>query len=381
MNRESLDRSLGLLDEPGMRALAAAFSENLQKKKADLGFNVFSLVSDVYHRENFHSDLISAFLDPAVPHGLGRQALDVFFNFLACFEIQVDSRNYPNPRVLREHGRIDILIRDESTKHAVIVENKINGAVDMPGQIPRYYRSIVSSGYTCDAIVYLRLIGRSGPEMANWFPDDHRGISSILRTVPAYDETEPCLDSEWIQKCLAICDGASDAASILRQYTKLISNLGKHVMNKPLMDKFYTGILDEERFETAISLQEMLRELIRYRTERLVDLFLPSLHPFTKVGGYKDHTVCFTGLFVGKSNLCIDIEMSERASVFCFWDRNDPGDKSGLVKDTLTRMGMISAYKVDGGWYSMNFDFPSQEAELVHHIRQFKAALGGLSLA
>lgn len=33
--------------------------------------NVFTIASDLYYRENFHSDVICAFLDPSYNHNMG----------------------------------------------------------------------------------------------------------------------------------------------------------------------------------------------------------------------------------------------------------------------------------------------------------------------
>ena len=34
--------------------------EKSKKDKSEIGFNVFSITSDLYYRENFHSDIIKA---------------------------------------------------------------------------------------------------------------------------------------------------------------------------------------------------------------------------------------------------------------------------------------------------------------------------------
>ena len=52
-------------------------------KNDPLGFNAFSLVSDYYYRETFHSDIIGSILDPQSPHGEGSVFLRLFIEFLA----------------------------------------------------------------------------------------------------------------------------------------------------------------------------------------------------------------------------------------------------------------------------------------------------------
>lgn len=50
-------------------------SKNVQPQKS---LNVFSLVSDLYYRENFHSDIICEFLNPAGSHNEGTTFLFAF---------------------------------------------------------------------------------------------------------------------------------------------------------------------------------------------------------------------------------------------------------------------------------------------------------------
>lgn len=53
-----------------------------KKYKHILGFNVFVLISDKYYRENYHSDIIKAFLNPQENHGQGCLFLNVLIDML-----------------------------------------------------------------------------------------------------------------------------------------------------------------------------------------------------------------------------------------------------------------------------------------------------------
>lgn len=46
------------------------------------GFNVFLAISDVYYRENFHSDFMAMLLDPSSPHQEGSLFLQGFVEML-----------------------------------------------------------------------------------------------------------------------------------------------------------------------------------------------------------------------------------------------------------------------------------------------------------
>ena len=130
---------------------ASSFIEKLQpisseyiKSKKEIQqnlFNIFNIVSNLYYRENFHSDIIKYFLDPNEKHNCGSAFLNVFIQMLNEKINQkdkyIDATCYDNAVVVREEGRIDILIKSEMSHKCIIIENKINNAGDMQRQIPR----------------------------------------------------------------------------------------------------------------------------------------------------------------------------------------------------------------------------------------------------
>lgn len=109
--------------------------EYLEQKRShtEIPFNVFMVVSDLYYRENFHSDIIRLFLDTNGKHGEGAIFLDLLIDILnKDYHKHISKFNYRNSEARREYGRIDILVRSVDSKHCIIIENKINNACDMP---------------------------------------------------------------------------------------------------------------------------------------------------------------------------------------------------------------------------------------------------------
>ena len=105
-------------------------------------FNIFELISDIYYRENFHSDIIAQLLRNEI----------ILKNFLDF--IGVDKSKYENCEVEREESKIDILIKTK--KNCIIVENKLNWAKDMPEQLFRYYNECKNNKkLEVDKVVYL----------------------------------------------------------------------------------------------------------------------------------------------------------------------------------------------------------------------------------
>ena len=128
-------------------------------------FTVFEIISDLYYRENFHSDLIAFFLNPNQNHGYGTLGIELLMELISRSSgWQLDPANYVDAIVVREEGRIDILIKDECSKHAILIENKMNNAGDMDRQIPRYCDILENQGFTVDAAIYLPMLKYKNPD-------------------------------------------------------------------------------------------------------------------------------------------------------------------------------------------------------------------------
>ena len=196
------------------------------RKDISLGFNAFALVSDTYYRENFHSDVIRAILDPRSGHGEGVLFLEKFVKFIsaeaktdvlakALREVVVND----SVEVVREEGRIDVKIKSESPKWTIIVENKINGAGDMERQIPRYIEQCRERGENVVAVVYITASVKGLPSQDGWKVNDDIMVEPLLVPVIGYSETQSVrnLAEDWIGPCALAAHGFH-AKAILEQY-------------------------------------------------------------------------------------------------------------------------------------------------------------------
>jgi len=407
IRRNFLEQTTSFLNSEEIRKLANEYSINRANRDVDLGFNAFAIISGIYHRENLHSDVIKAFLDPKGKHGEGDRFLRAFLDYLATIDPigkRIVPENYSNARVEREEGRIDILISDESSKHAIIIENKINGAGDMPLQIPRYL--VKAKDYHCDAIIYLRLHGKGGPDRAGWSEEQKEEINRLLMVVSAYDELDSDLYLGWIEKCAKDLDSTphlgkhgNEAVFLLRQYGLLIKSLGKYAMNKPIMDRFYNLMrdkcryqvaleikstledlriqLDEDRHKIAKTVGNMLDDLPAYRAERIIERYQSNCEPFSNVKLEYGKKVLFNGMLWDNSEFRIDIDFEPVFTSFGFWDRNDPVGKNGKARDILSKMDVLDEYEVkDGsGFFVKKFNFPEDDEALIQYIQSFKRKL------
>ena len=105
--------------------------ERIEREKQNNGFNLFTISSYNSYLENFHSDVIAILLSPKERHLQKEKFFKLFLSFLSSkYNAIIDENNYQNYEVLREKGRIDIWIKDKISKRCIIIENKINDAVD-----------------------------------------------------------------------------------------------------------------------------------------------------------------------------------------------------------------------------------------------------------
>jgi hypothetical protein len=372
---EAARRAVGtFVTETTVTGLARNYEVNLRKRHVDLGFNLFAIVSDLYYRENFHSDVLRAILDPAGGHKEQAKYLHLFLQFIRSHGANVVMSDYSNSQVVREEGRIDILIKDDTSRKAVIIENKINGAPDMHRQLPRYLEIVTGDDYTCDTIIYLRLNGQAGPDTTGWSQAERQRVKALLTIIQAYTETPNDLLNGWIWPCQKASLN-QDANHILRQYAELIKKLGSNIMNKPVMDDFYKLIMQAENYRTALSLKAMLDDLIQYRVEKLISHFQNDLAPFGRIANWNNHDAYFTGLHWKEAHFGIDIDVRLESYELQFWDRNDRPRANGHAKAMLNNMGYLNEFAIRNDVFAKDFAFPSEEQELIDYVTTFKMKL------
>ena len=225
------------------------------------------MTSDIYYRENYHSDVIKAFLDPTEKHNEKSLFLQLFIEMLNLAGKTIKKEDFKDAEVVREEGKIDILIKSETTKKAIIIENKINNAGDMARQLPRYY-DLVSSNFTIDAIVYLPLDKSKRPDESSWTKQDKINVHQHLVIIPAYslDNGINLVDS-WIKPAILQAQNMNCIA-ILRQYADLITYLNSNIMDTIILEKFYNSLMDEENLKTAKSIRNKMNDLPEYMAIR-----------------------------------------------------------------------------------------------------------------
>ncbi len=282
-------------------------------------FNLFHVISDLYYRENFHSDMIAFFLDPYANHGYKDLMLYNFIVLLNRSGFDIDATLYRDATVVREkEARIDILIKSELNKHAIIIENKINNAGDMPRQLPRYYDYVVKN-YKLDAIVYLPLDNNKSPDTDGWTEVDKKHVFPLLKIIPAYDNTHGInIAEDWLLKSLPQIDNI-DVVSSIRQYANLIITLNRNNMDTIVLEKFYHELLQADNLKTAQSIRNMLNDMPSYLAQRIQNKFREFCYPFEKIWIYNSRDAVFEKAVIEGIYIKMDIWCYEDHYDVLFW--------------------------------------------------------------
>lgn len=229
-----------------------AFLKNISQRvrisdelKSQIDFNIFSLVTEKYHLENLHSDIIYKLLDPEGGHKQGNTFLDIFID--GILEIKpglFEKVDFKNGNVKREENRIDISIIDEFSKSAIIIENKINGAIDQDRQIQKYIE-LLQENYDIKAIVYLTLNNYKSPDTTNWNHNCIELLNRKLIRLPANNSAEDNLVKLWIEKCSII--STPNNREIFNQYKQLLFKISYNMGSIITGEEMYNAFKDENR--------------------------------------------------------------------------------------------------------------------------------------
>ncbi len=260
---------------------AARFHSLANRRDTSLGFNAFALVSDTYRKENFHSDIIAAILDPASPHGEGKVFLRLFLRHLEAVAKKQEKEKLANDlaklsmegqiEVKREEGRVDIKI--EAPEWTIIIENKINGAIDMERQLPSYLEKC-GGPKQVKAVVYLTAAEEKLPDVHTWTSEERKLIFSRLIRLVGFSETESIrnLVDGWLTPCEVSAKGFATRA-VLAQYSELVRHEAGETMNQEDIKQLFSSLQKSGIAYTELlnALQEMPHTLAVMVAEKVMN--------------------------------------------------------------------------------------------------------------
>jgi hypothetical protein len=161
IDRESTNEYLQLFDiVPGFRNL-------LEEEKRKLPYSI-NLLDEIHANENAHSRILRKLLMfPETMVGKTRYpVLELFLKYLGHPFADLE---LIKPVITAEEARIDLLIRDRD--YSIIIENKINGAVDQDEQLQRYVDKLKTAKVVEDHIYILYLTAEGGSPSESSFPE------------------------------------------------------------------------------------------------------------------------------------------------------------------------------------------------------------------
>jgi hypothetical protein len=272
------------LEDPQLKDLLQKVEED-RKKFEESHFNIFSLVSDQYRKENLQSDILAEFLNPQGRHGQGNVFLMEFIKLVNTkaqeqkVKFELNENAFESASVVREEGRIDVLIKGEN--EAIIFENKINNAGDTARQLPDYFQLIRGKGYSKIMIVYMPYRAGTPPEEKGWQQGDAKVIYPSLVLFNAFEQGKHDLREGLIARWLEIATVKN--ASMLLQYSELLKMIGGQAMsdktNSDIFNFFMSEQMGGDRIKAAFLVQEYINRglLIEIVGKVKAGIVLPQL--------------------------------------------------------------------------------------------------------
>ena len=345
--------------------------EEKKKKRMNIGFNVFYLISDYYYRETFHGDILYALLSPEGKHGEGTLFVELFIDMIDKEKKLVDKKDYSTVSVKREYGtndgndtgRIDLLIIGENN-HCIVIENKLNNAGDTYNQLPKYRNDLeIINGYKIDAFVYIPRNPYKRPDTSGWSDDAKKAIENKLVVIPAYEVEQINLIDNWLSSAENKTHN-DDARFIIKHYKALLKNLTVDIMDTNL-EEFYNILLQEDNLKTAQSIRDMLMQdkgIPGYMANRIKDEYKQKCSPFSNVSIHKDRDAVFEQAVINGIVLKFDIWCYDTGYKVIFWAPDEKVKEEDFVQLALKIKALKDFEKQDGiNWYVKHFGFNDEK--------------------
>jgi hypothetical protein len=243
------------------------------KQHKRIKLNIFRLVSDIYRRENFHSDIIRELLDPHT-HIESIHLLIQLLNGFLPPGLALDPARYADACVEREPLRTDILVQSPKNKCCIIIENKIHDAGDRDGQLSRYFTAAQAKKLKPEAVVYLSKDGR--PPTDRTFQKSTRAeVEKVLVPLGAFGNDNRNLVTGWLEPLLlsSTDDDLNDLRHLIKQYIDLLTEIGEDMMNAEVKTKFIDLLKNEEYRRQAGLIADLYNKRLLFVFEKVADMY------------------------------------------------------------------------------------------------------------
>lgn len=214
--------------------LAENYRSKREEKLGELPF-LYNVLEEVRVNENAHTRLLMRLL----------KYTPALLSFLAWLEKKYTTFHSPQidkPKITAEKHRIDGLIQEEE-KYAIIIENKVCGAVEQEGQLGRYIDKCRELEYPQSRIYILYLFDIPGndPSPQTWGEEYKAEDFGGRYLVLSYkDDIIP-----WLKTFLEECEATDEKTQVLREgvaqyldYLKLLFKIDRYTTMKSELTRF-----------------------------------------------------------------------------------------------------------------------------------------------
>jgi hypothetical protein len=260
--------------------LSQKYNTSIQKKldiekqiRIEEKKNFFSSIMS-YKLERFHSELLRMIIDPRTEYIGNDDFLKIFLDTIKVDNLFQKEIFVKTEEGNNDYGFIDIIIYDND--YAIIIENKINGAIDQPNQLARYYYYVENvMKKEVIAIVYIPCFGEFyEPDFTNYSDVNLMYIKKIKEKLVILSTND--ILNIFLKTCFKKSN--NDAQSfIISHYSNLLENiLGGKIMN---IEKGVLGELLVNLFSKKGNIDQVrtIAEIWNRRQEILSDLIWEQL--------------------------------------------------------------------------------------------------------
>lgn len=256
----------------------------------DKTFNLFTIFSDFYYRENFQSDILKIILDPNTVEIGNKIFLENFYTFLQDIINQTpsyknDNVNFPkinSAKVIREENYIDLLIHDD--QYAIILESKLNNAEDQPDQLARYYKYITTEKkLNVKCVLYLIPEENKYPNLYSYSEEYKPYIEKIkdkLLIIPALSTTKLNLVSNYLPDCIQATN-SNLGKVLISQFIRLLKKNCGGLKTMEIEKKIFNQLCSTEE---NIEITNDIHEIWNKRHELIKNIILEKVLNDEKLG-------------------------------------------------------------------------------------------------
>ncbi len=341
--------------------LVKAINDFVAAKKKNLPYNI-NVIDELHANENAHSRILRKLLQYKDSFYRYR-ILESLLHYISLLEGKEEFAKIEiqKPTITQEKERIDLWIRDKESGYAIILENKIKGAVDQDAQLARYIQSTRQSGFNEENIYVIYLPSdEHEPADYSWqynnvdykesFKDRYVNLSFKLHILP-------WLKEEILPNCII---KEELLISAIKQYIDHLEGLfwmrpsqKKMIMNNELLKQIglRTDLGFAEQYNDFIKILNQLSEatemLRSYRQSELDDLMKKFVN--------------FTKDILGVNDWSINDQISTGKGWFQIYNKNWKTKSSVHLEWQFSIDSIFSKarYKMvlhlEGGWNKKNF--------------------------